>query len=327
MCNFAPEMKTLDYIKHKDKRAIWLRAFRIWQRRPYQVAPLSDHSHQCSSCATSFQGNFCPRCGQSAQIGRFSFKKSFLLFLDVWGLGNRGMFRTIRDLMFRPGYMIRDYLRGMQSAYFPPFKMFFLLAALALVVQHGFNFSLSAKEDAEESSVTVVTDEHQTSNFNLQTSNLTDSTSGAEASTPSDTSSLQKGQAQLVKIAQILNTLNEKNHALFSLVSLIMFFLPLFFFLRKSPTIPDLRFSEFIVALVYTSNAYSIFSIAGDFLHCVLFEFIAFLIMFVTLKEFSGYSIPRLIAYLLLTVLISFAVIVFAIALIFLIPYFRGQGG
>ena len=52
---------------------------------------------------------------------------AFLNFLDVWGLGNRGMFRTIRDLVLRPGYMIRDYLKGMQMAYFPPFNMFFLL--------------------------------------------------------------------------------------------------------------------------------------------------------------------------------------------------------
>ena len=35
--------------------------------------------------------------------------------------------------------MIRDYLRGMQMAYFPPFKMFFLLLALSLLVNSGMN--------------------------------------------------------------------------------------------------------------------------------------------------------------------------------------------
>ena len=54
-------------------------------------------------------------------------------------MGNRGMFRSIRDLILRPGYMIRDYLRGMQMAYFPPFKMFFLLLALSLLVNSGMN--------------------------------------------------------------------------------------------------------------------------------------------------------------------------------------------
>ena len=115
------------------------RRFRTWQQQPHQVKPLSEASHVCTTCDTRFEGNYCPRCGQSARIGRYSFKKAFLLFLDVWGLGNRGMFRTLRDLMLRPGYMIRDYLQGMQMAYFPPFKMFFLLVALTLLVENGVN--------------------------------------------------------------------------------------------------------------------------------------------------------------------------------------------
>ena len=60
-----------------------------------------------------------------------------LLFLDVWGMGNRGMFRTLRDLILRPGYLIRDYISGMQMVYFPPFKLLFLLTALLLVVDSG----------------------------------------------------------------------------------------------------------------------------------------------------------------------------------------------
>ena len=114
-------MMTLEELKTK------YRQFKAWQKQPYQVAPMSHESHQCATCGTRFEGNYCPRCGQSASVGIYSFKKAFLLFLDVWGLGNRGMFRTIRDLLLRPGYMIRDYLQGMQMAYFPPFKMFFLL--------------------------------------------------------------------------------------------------------------------------------------------------------------------------------------------------------
>ena len=120
--------------------------------------------HECTTCGTHFEGNYCPRCGQSAQIGRYSFKKAFLLFLDVWGVGNRGMFRSIRDLLLRPGYMIRDYIRGMQMAYFPPFKMLFLLCTLSILVNSGMNiqgvnrfkeleedFSISVKvENSEE---------------------------------------------------------------------------------------------------------------------------------------------------------------------------------
>ena len=115
------------------------KAFCEWQRRPSHIQKKSLEWHRCPTCGEEYQGNYCPRCGQSARIGRYSFKNALLLFLDVWGVGNRGMFRTLRDLVLRPGYMIRDYISGMQMAYFPPFKMLFLLTALLLVVQSGVN--------------------------------------------------------------------------------------------------------------------------------------------------------------------------------------------
>ena len=77
----------------------------------------------CPHCGEKFTGAFCPKCGMAARWKRFNWKLLFLNFLDIWGLGNRPMFRTIRDLLWRPGYMIRDYLRGHHLSYFPPFKM------------------------------------------------------------------------------------------------------------------------------------------------------------------------------------------------------------
>lgn len=124
--------------KIKDK----LSAFGEWQRRPFEVAPMSDEEHECATCGTGFRGNYCPRCGQSAAVGpRMSLWKTFLLFIDVWGVGNRGMFRTLRDLVLRPGYLITDYIHGQRSAYFPPFKLLFLLTTLSLIIGHGWNLA------------------------------------------------------------------------------------------------------------------------------------------------------------------------------------------
>lgn len=297
-------MKAIEYIKNKQKRATWLRAFHIWQRRPHEVAPLSEESHTCSSCGTVFQGNYCPRCGQSARVERFSFKKAALLFLDVWGVGNRSMFRSIRDLMLRPGFMIRDYLSGMQSAYFPPFKMFFLLTAFSLIVEHGFNLGLGVKDVQVEAPETEQTTMENTDN-------------GQPDLTihPDDDKEDIKWKTvfnAVMRFAKVMDALREKNPAIFSLLSLVLFSVPLFFFLRSSPTIPDLRYSEFIVALVYTSNMYSIYSIAGNLLDSSILKFIAFLMIFVALKQFSGFSKLRVLRYIVLTTLIS----IFVMALI-----------
>lgn len=295
-------MKAIEYINNKQKRAVWLRAFHIWQRRPHELAPLSEESRTCSSCGTVYQGNFCPRCGQSARVGRFSFKKAALLFLDVWGVGNRSMFRSIRDLMLRPGFMIRDYLSGMQSAYFPPFKMFFLLAAFSLVVEHGFNFGLDVNDVQDEAPKTEQT---AMENTKIARHDLTVHPGDKEE----DIKWKAVGNASL-RFVKVMDALREKNPAIFSLLSLVLFSVPLFFFLRSSPTIPDLRYSEFIVALVYTSNMYSIYSIAGNLLDSSILKIIAVLMIFVALKQFSGFSKLRVLRYIVLTTLISIFVMV-----------------
>ena len=325
-------MKALDYIKGKSKRAVLLRAFHIWQLRPYKVAPMSETMHECASCGTVFQGNYCPRCGQSAGVGRFSFKKALLLFLDVWGMGNRSMFRTIRDLMFRPGYVIRDYLRGMQSAYFPPFKLFFLLTAFALIVEHGFSLGLDDPETSNSPKIEIIeqenedlakavfggqTDEDSTKVVVEGQNQIHKDSTKAETEEHADKNTSRK-QITIngekiespmyqngVKYAKMMDKLRKKNPAIFALLSLVLFSIPLFFFLRSCPAIPDLRFSEFIVALVYTSNTYSIYSITGNLLNSGILKVLAVLMIFVTLKQFSGYSKRRLLGYLLLTLLIS----------------------
>lgn len=302
-------MRLLEVINDKQQRLVWWRAFHIWQLRPHELAPLKEEQHVCASCGTSFEGNYCPRCGQSAKIGRFSFKKALLLFLDVWGLGNRGMFRSIRDLMLRPGYMIRDYIGGMQTAYFPPFKMFFLLAALALVIEHGFGLTEdeeTVKEEAQKEEIAkkdLAKEELAKEGIKMEWSNASiEELKGQEMEKPM----YQAGW----KFAKTMNTLRKKNPAIFALLTLLLFSMPLFYFFRKAPAIPDLHFPEFFVALVYTANMYSIYSTAGNLLNSGILKLIAVLMVFVALRQFSGYSKRRVLGYMMLSGILSLVIMI-----------------
>ena len=250
------------------------RRFKEWQQKPYQVKPLSEDKHVCTTCGTQYEGNYCPRCEQSSKIGRYSFKNAFLLFLDVWGLGNRGMFRTIRDLILRPGYMIRDYLQGMQMAYFPPFKLFFLLIALSLLVESGLNVkgvnrfeeSMEMFDKIEQENTQQVDEvgKQVTSDFLKQT---------REA------------------------TIWINNHmTIVLLVLLLLFSGPLYLFFRHCPNLPDMRFSEFFVAIIYFTDMWNIYSIIVAFLGISLYyeSFIPILAI-IPLKQLSGYSYWRTI--------------------------------
>ena len=318
-------MKALGFLDgDKEKRKKWLRAFRIWQHRPYELKPLSEERHTCASCKTEYVGNYCPRCGQSAGVGRFSFKKALLLFIDVWGVGNRSMFRSLRDLILRPGYMISDYLRGMQSAYFPPFKMFFLLTALSLLVQNGFSLGLEEEGEQKQNAEEMVQNPPVPPVAPVATGSTdsTDSTGMAKdkfeyhwegGKISMDKKDVQLGKHPIaqtaIKFVNVMKAIRNKNAAIFALLTLLMFTVPLYFFWRKTPTIPDLRYAEFVVALVYTANMYTIYSIVADLLNSNLLRFLAVLMIFVALKQFSGFSKKRVLGHLILTVVISTIVI------------------
>ena len=312
-------MKHLTYLKSKEKRAIWLRAFHMWQRRPYEVAPLKNETHTCASCKTVFTGNYCPRCGQAAEVGRFSFKKTVMMFLDLWAIGNRSMLRTIRDLILRPGYMIRDYISGMRSAYFPPFQMFCLLATFSLIVEQGIDLGLS---DEKKAIPTEQTTASPTESLKEGLDQAEDATALIVESQKADRArdgksffqNREKVKASPVvhaidRTIKVLDKLRDMNPSVFSLLTLMLFSLPLYLFLRHSPNIPDLRFSEFAVALVYTSNTFSIYSIIGNLLSSGIIRFIALLMIFVALKQFSGYSKLRLLGYISLSVLIMVLIV------------------
>ena len=250
------------------------RQFSTWQKQPYQVKPLSAKEHVCTTCETHFQGNYCPRCGQSSKLGRYSFKNAFLLFLDVWGLGNRGMFRTLRDLIVRPGYMAYDYLKGMMMAYFPPFKLFFLLIALSLLVESGFNIR---RVNRLEESMELY------DKMELENNGLENDQQGNEIEKQATAAFLEKAKKANVWI--------NKHLSIVLLIVVLLLCGPLYLFFRHCPNIPDMRFSEFFVSMIYFTDMWYLYSIVASFF-CMnyYFESVFPLLTIIPLKQLSGYS-------------------------------------
>lgn len=286
----------------------WLqkyRKFRNWQQQPYQVAEMSDKEHVCPTCNTTFRGNYCPRCGQSSRIGRYSFKETMLLFVDIWGLGNRSMFRTLRDLILRPGYMIRDYLRGMQMAYFPPFKMMFLLTALSLLVAHGWNIkgenTLSKQQTGFEQAIT----EKPVVSYNFDDEKDTNTEEARRTKII-----IQKINNKLEVFFTNILDFYERYLSIFTLTLLFIASGFLYIFFRKSPAMPGMSYSELLVALVYIFNMLIIYSIVTDFF-CLpdTIELALQLTGLIALKQLSGFSWWRTVLYTILGFLIFFATI------------------
>ena len=273
------------------------KAFCEWQRRPSHIPQMVEEHHRCSTCGQEFQGNYCPCCGQSAKIGRYSFKNALLLFLDVWGMGNRGMFRTLRDLILRPGYLIRDYISGMQMAYFPPFKLLFLLTALLLVVDSGVNLK----------------GEDYLANYHEKTVKTGNSFAkkDKQKETTRDERWDRVSDWYIVKVREF----KEDKPAFFWLLLLFVLSLPLYLFFRKSPNIPDLRYSELLIALVYIWGMHDIYEIVLTFF-CVYDDTVSevvLLLFIIPLKQLSGFKWWRTSLYLLLSYLAAIVILLAAV--------------
>ena len=295
----------MDQIKEKYEQ------FKAWQIKPHEVGQLTADKHECATCHTEFHGNYCPRCGQKSTIGRYSFKTAFMTFLDVWGLGNRGMFRTIRDLLFRPGYMIRDYLNGMQMAYFPPFKMFFLVVAFLVLVNSGFNIKMQIIENYKEKvardfNESLKNDDDEKTDaktFNEVGINDTINVNGKPVAISKDENSGKININQKVFdlksykiIEHFINWVKDNKTASQFLIVLILS-LPMYLFFRHNKMIPDLRYSEFFVSIVYITNLITIIQIIGNFFlpGNGWIDDLAYILSIIALKQLYGYSYMRTI--------------------------------
>lgn len=126
-----------------------------WQQQHFQPSiEKTDEEHVCAFCGEQYCGNFCPQCGLQYGRDRFTWKTVALNLMDLWGVGRRNVFSTIGHLLWRPGYLMHDYLRSKHRAYFPPIPLLVatcLLFSLMINVLHiGWSEDFDSAYDFHE---------------------------------------------------------------------------------------------------------------------------------------------------------------------------------
>jgi hypothetical protein len=108
---------------------------------------------ECLNCAAVLVGEFCHRCGQR-NGPRVLPVRTLLAGLadDVLSWDTR-LVRSLRTLLFRPGWMTREYVAGRRVDHIPPFRFYLLVSAvnlaLAAVLRANHFFFFSAEPGAE----------------------------------------------------------------------------------------------------------------------------------------------------------------------------------
>lgn len=92
--------------------------------KPQSKVPL------CQNCSFELDGSFCGRCGQPEQSMIRFFGSVILHFLDdIFGFDSRAG-RTLLPLVFRPGFLTNEYIRGRRVHYVPPVRLYFFVSII-----------------------------------------------------------------------------------------------------------------------------------------------------------------------------------------------------
>ena len=95
---------------------------------------------ECKNCGNEFEGKFCNQCGQKIVKGRFTIKDIIENFMHSFTHLDSGIILLMKELLVRPGLVIKEYLNGKQKKYFNPFQ--FLILAIALATFLAVKFTL-----------------------------------------------------------------------------------------------------------------------------------------------------------------------------------------
>ena len=88
----------------------------------------------CGNCMEPVPGRFCAQCGQEDRTYLLSLRELLSDFFgDLINFDSR-FFKTMVPLLFRPGYLTAEYIRGRRQTYFPPVRLYIFISIVFFFV-------------------------------------------------------------------------------------------------------------------------------------------------------------------------------------------------
>ncbi|WP_233357727.1 DUF3667 domain-containing protein [Haloflavibacter putidus] len=92
---------------------------------------------QCLNCGVPLYktDRYCHYCGQLNSVKKLSLKSVLKEFFAGLFAYDSRIYKTFRKLLFQPGRLALDYVKGKRKTYVNPFRFFFSLAILFFILQ------------------------------------------------------------------------------------------------------------------------------------------------------------------------------------------------
>jgi hypothetical protein len=121
----------------------------------------SETTHKnCLNCNSELpqKAKYCSNCGQKFDSPLIRFKDFIKdAFEDYFSIDSK-IFRSLIPLLFKPGFLTNEYIKGKRNSYIPPFRMFLIISViyfLFLSISEEKDDFIKIIDDAETKDETI----------------------------------------------------------------------------------------------------------------------------------------------------------------------------
>lgn len=82
----------------------------------------------CLNCRYVVENRFCSNCGQENTATRKTFHHSFIHFFEDLTHYENAFWKTIKNLLFRPAILTKEYLSGKRLSYLAPVRLYIFIS-------------------------------------------------------------------------------------------------------------------------------------------------------------------------------------------------------
>jgi hypothetical protein len=112
------------------------------------TSTIADHS-VCPNCDSATSGNYCQHCGQETHLHPASAREFLHEFVGHYVAAENKLWGTLMRLLFRPGALTNEYIRGRRVRFVQPLRLYLTLSVLffaLLKFTHGFEMEDNAAD-------------------------------------------------------------------------------------------------------------------------------------------------------------------------------------
>jgi hypothetical protein len=88
---------------------------------------------RCDNCGASVPGRYCGTCGQRLEPPVHSLWHFLVIATEDVTHADSRLWRTLAALLFKPGFLTREFLDGRRARYLPPVRLYLVLSVVFFV--------------------------------------------------------------------------------------------------------------------------------------------------------------------------------------------------